>query len=210
MEISQVANNLLCFLLLLISLTIHQWGHAWMADKLGDPNPRKEGRVSLNPMVHIDLFGTIIFPLICIFFPFGLLFGWGKEVPIHSSYFKHKRLGEILAGGAGLIGNFLLCFIASIVLAFLPNYRMIAYSLLELNAALIVFNLFPMPGLDGFLLFKYAFHLSNETIDFMERWGFFILIVLINIPIVRAFIFASMHFIVVSFLQLSYTFMQLI
>jgi len=204
METSQIAKCLLGFFLLLISLTLHQWGHAWMADKLGDPNPRREGRVSLNPIVHIDLFGTIVFPLLCCFLNLGLFFGWGKHVPINSSYFKHKQLGEILVSGAGLIGNLLLCFIASLVLAFLPGYRMIAYALLEINALLIVFNCLPLPGLDSFMLLRYSLRLSDETVDFMERWGFFILIILINIPLVRALLLAFMNFIVVSFLQLSY------
>ncbi len=203
MEISQIAKYLLLFFLLLISLTIHQWGHAWMANKLGDPNPKKEGRVSLNPIIHIDLFGTIIFPLICIFMPLGILFGWGKHVSIDSSYFKHKRLGEILAGSAGLIGNLLLCLVASIVLAFLPNYRMVAYSLLELNAALITFNLLPIPGLDGFMLLRHGFNLSHTTVDFMERWGFFILILLINIPIIHWLLIKLISCIILCFLQLS-------
>lgn len=209
MEISQIAKCLLGFFLLLISLTLHQWGHAWMADKLGDPNPRKEGRVSFNPIVHIDLFGTIIFPLLCCFMNLGVFFGWGKPVPINSSYFKRKQFGEVLVSGAGLIGNFLLCFIASLILAFLPNYRMLAYALLEINALLIAFNCLPLPGLDSFMLLRYGLQLSDETVDFMERWGFFILIILINIPLVRALLLGFMNFIVVSFLQLSYFFMHL-
>lgn len=209
MEISQIARYLLLFFLLLISLTIHEWGHAWMANKLGDPNPKQEGRVSINPIVHIDLLGTIIFPLICIFIPFGIIFGWGKHVSIDSSYFKHKRLGEVLAEGAGLIGNLLLCLIASIVLAFLPNYRMIAYSLLELNAALITFNLLPIPGLDGFMLLRHGFNLSHATVDFMERWGFFILILIINIPIFRWMIIKFIGYIILCFLQLSQYLMAL-
>lgn len=208
METSQIAKCLLGFFLLLISLTLHQWGHAWMADKLGDPNPRREGRVSLNPIVHIDLFGTIVFPLLYCFLSLGLFFGWGKHVPINSSYFKHKQLGEILVSGAGLIGNLLLCFIASLVLAFLPGYRMIAYALLEINALLIVFNCLPLPGLDSFMLLRYGLRLSDETVDFMKRWGFFILIILINIPLVRVLLLAFTNFIVSSFLQSSYFFIQ--
>lgn len=210
METSQIAKCLLGFFLLLISLTLHQWGHAWMADKLGDPNPRREGRVSLNPIVHIDLFGTIIFPLLCCFLSLGVFFGWGKPVPINSLHFKHKQLGEILVSGAGLIGNLLLCFIASLVLAFLPNFRMIAYALLEINALLIAFNCLPLPGLDSFMLLRYGLRLSDETVDFMERWGFFILIILINIPLVRTLLLAFMNFIIASFLQLSYFFMHLL
>ena len=210
MEISQIAKYLLGFFLFLISLTLHQWGHAWMADKLGDPTPRKEGYVSLNPIIHIDLFGTIIFPLLCCFLNLGIFFGWGKSAPIHSSYFKHKQLGEILVGGAGLIGNLLLCFIASLVLAFLPNYRMIAYTLLEINALFIAFNFLPLPGLDSFTLLRYSLRLSDETVNFMEQWSFFILIILINIPIVRTLLLTFMQFIVVSFLQLSYFFLHLV
>ena len=209
METSQIAKCLLGFFLLLISLTLHQWGHAWMADKLGDPNPRREGRVSLNPIVHIDLFGTVIFPLLCCFLNSGVFFGWGKPVPTNSSHFKHKQLGEIFVSGAGLIGNLLLCFISSLMLAFLPSYRMIAYALLEINALLIAFNCLPLPGLDSFMLLRYSLRLSDETVDFMERWGFFILIILINIPIIRALLLTFMNFIVVSFLQLSYFFMHL-
>ena len=209
MEISQIAKYLLYFLLFLISLTLHHWGHAWMADKLGDPNLRRAGRVSLNPIVHIDLFGTIIFPLLCSFLTLGVFLGWGRSIPINSSYFKHKRWGEILVNSAGLIGNLLLCFIASLVLAFLPNYRMIAYELLEINALFIAFNCLPLPGLDSFMLLRYSLRLSDETVEFMERWSFFILIILINIPLVRALLLTFMNFIVVSFLQLSYWFMQL-
>ena len=81
MEISLIAKHLLWFFLLLISLTLHEWGHAFVADKLGDPTPRQEGRVSLNPLVHIDIFGTIIFPLLCIFLSMGVLFGWDDRSP---------------------------------------------------------------------------------------------------------------------------------
>ena len=209
METAQIARCLLEFFLFFISLTLHHWGHAWMADKLGDPNPRREGRVSINPIVHIDLFGTIIFPLLCNFLTLGIIFGWGKPISINSSYFKHKKWGEFLVNIAGPICNLLLCFIASLVLAFLPSYRMIAYALLEINALFIAFNCLPLPGLDSFMLLRYGLRLSDETVEFMERWSFFILIILINIPLVRTLLLVFMNFIVVSFLQLSYLFMQL-
>ena len=203
MEISFIAKNLLWFFLLLISLSIHEWGHAFIADKLGDSTPRKSGRVTLNPFVHADLFGTIIFPLVCIFLSSGILFGWGRPVPIDVRNFKRRELYTILAGSAGILANLLLCLIASLVLAFGQKYYLIGYSLLELNALLIAFNLLPIPGLDGFYLVRYLTKMTDETIDFLSHWGFFILLVLINIPMFRSLLSFFIQKIVVFFIQIS-------
>lgn len=203
MEVSWVARNLLCFFLLLISLTLHEWSHAFVADRLGDPNPRREGRVTLNPMAHADLFGTILFPLLCIFMSTGFLFGWGRPVFIQPSYFKHPRWGSVLAESAGLVANMMLCFVGAMLLSFSHAYVMLAYLLLELNAVLITFNLLPLPGLDGFALVRYVCKISDETVAFLECWGFFILLLLINIPIVRYLLSSVVHHIVALFLSLS-------
>lgn len=204
MEISLIAKHLLWFFLLLISLTLHEWGHAFVADKLGDPTPRQEGRVSLNPLVHIDIFGTIIFPLLCIFLSMGVLFGWGRPVTLHPSYFKKPEWHAALAGSAGLLGNFLLCTIAALVIATDTSYQMLAYSLLELNAILIAINLFPIPGLDGFYFIKYIVKPSNTTISFLENWGFFILLLLINIPIIRLGLSSIANGIISIFIKFSF------
>lgn len=203
MEISFIAKSLLWFFLLLISLSIHEWGHAFVADKLGDPTPRSLGRVTLNPFAHADLFGTIIFPLLCIFMSSGILFGWGRPVPIDPRNFKHPELYTILAGSAGFFGNLLLCFIGSLILAIGPQYHLIGFSLLQLNALLIAFNLLPIPGLDGFYLVHYLTKMSEETVTFLSHWGFFILLVLINIPIFRELLNFFIQKIVVFFLQFS-------
>lgn len=203
MEVSWVARNLLCFFLLLISLTLHEWSHAFVADRLGDPNPRREGRVTLNPMAHADLFGTILFPLLCIFMSTGFLFGWGRPVFIQPSYFKYPRWGSVLAESAGILANMVLCFVGAMLLSFSHAYVMLAYLLLELNAVLITFNLLPLPGLDGFALVRHVCKLSDETVAFLESWGFFILLLLINIPIVRYLLSAVVHHIVAVFLGLS-------
>ena len=114
METVLLAKHLLAFFLLLISLTLHEWAHAWVAYRCGDETPKAAGRVTLNPLAHIDLFGTVLFPLICIFSQSGLLFGWGKVVPMNPRNFD-RRWKFLLAGGAGIFGNLLLCFIASLL-----------------------------------------------------------------------------------------------
>ena len=182
---------------------MHEWGHAFVADKLGDPTPRNAGRVTLNPLGHIDLWGTILFPLICVFMSSGILFGWGKPIPMNVKNFKRPVFYGILATGAGVLGNFLLCLVASFILAFGPNYYLLGYTLLGVNACLIVFNMLPLPGLDGFYAVKYLFRFSDATVDFLERWGFFILIILINVPLFRAILRAVVHQIMSVFITLS-------
>lgn len=203
MEISLIAKNFLWFFLLLISLSIHEWGHAFVADKLGDTTPRSLGRVSLNPFVHADLFGTIIFPLLCIFMSFGIVFGWSRPVPIDPRNFKRPEMYTILTESAGFLGNLLLCLVASFILAFGQKYYLIGYSLLELNALLIAFNLLPIPGLDGFYVVRYLTKMSDATVEFLGRWGFFILLILINVPAFRMLLGFFMHGIVAFFVQVS-------
>ena len=202
METVLLAKHLLAFFLLLISLTLHEWAHAWVAYRCGDETPKAAGRVTLNPLAHIDLFGTVLFPLICIFSQSGLLFGWGKVVPMNPRNFD-RRWKFLLAGGAGIFGNLLLCFIASLLLTVAPNFALIAFGLLQLNAVLIVFNIIPLPGLDGFYLLQSFARLSTETVRFLERWGFLILLFLIQVPLVRMILMITVEGIMNAFIVLS-------
>src|SRR5438067_10186361 len=94
------------FIVLLLSLSIHESAHAWTADRLGDPTARYLGRVSLNPLVHADLFGTIIFPLIGMFS--GLMFGWAKPVPVNVSRLRNPARDHMIVAAAGPISNMML------------------------------------------------------------------------------------------------------
>ena len=109
-------NGVLFFLILVSSLCVHEWAHAWTAWKLGDDTAWHEGRVTLNPLNHIDLVGTVIFPLICIFLLQGVfLFGWAKPVPVNVNRFKNPRLDDFLTTFAGPFSNLLIAIGVAVV-----------------------------------------------------------------------------------------------
>ena len=131
-------------LAILIAITVHEFSHAWMANYLGDPTAKLEGRLSLNPLVHIDPIGFIMLLLVH--------FGWAKPVPYNPNYLKNPRTGSLLIALAGPISNFVLALIFSIPLKYIsPDHFLIDFFLLSvlINIGLMVFNLLPIPPLDG-------------------------------------------------------------
>src|SRR5437660_2025585 len=149
------------FIVLLLSLSIHESAHAWTADTLGDPTARLLGRVSLNPLVHADPIGTLLFPLIAMVSGAPLI-GWAKPVPVSTRYLRDPRRDYVLIAAAGPASNLVLAVIASIVLALLPVTPQhvgeatftvpLAHTLsqlMQLNVLLAVFNMVPIPPLDG-------------------------------------------------------------
>ncbi|MCI4398014.1 MAG: site-2 protease family protein [Acidobacteria bacterium] len=151
-------------LIILLSLSIHESAHAWAANKLGDPTARMLGRVTLNPLPHIDPFGTLLLPAMLALF--GLpVFGWAKPVPIISRNFKHLRRDEALVAAAGPLSNLILATLASVVIvamglatgaqavftqmqeAYTPAWAILQFGVL--NLALAAFNFIPLPPLDG-------------------------------------------------------------
>jgi Zn-dependent protease len=183
---ADIRAGLIMYLILLASLCVHEWAHAWTANRLGDPTARLQGRVTLNPIPHIDLIGTVALPLIMILFPAGFLFGWAKPVPVDLSYFRRPVRDHILVTLAGPGSNVVLCLLAAvaggIAARFVPDLGDLALTFIFINALLAVFNMIPLPPLDGSHLMRYLVGMSDETFIRLSSFSFLILIVLINLP----------------------------
>jgi len=155
------AQVFISFIVLLFSLTVHEMAHAWTADRLGDPTARLLGRVSLNPIVHADPIGTVLFPLLALVSGAPLI-GWAKPVPVSSGRLGNPRRDFILVAAAGPASNLLMAFAAALLLSVLtispkisgetnvsaPVATILSQGL-RLNVLLAVFNMIPIPPLDG-------------------------------------------------------------
>lgn len=162
---------------LLVSITAHEFMHGWTANYLGDPTPKAAGRLTLNPIAHIDLFGTVLLPLALLVL--GLpAFGYAKPVPINPNNFKNFRFGEALTSLAGPFANLVLLLLFAVLYKVLPIkesiFAIFVLNMILINALLMVFNLIPFPPLDGSKVL-YAF-LPYNIIEKLEMYGPFILI----------------------------------
>jgi len=184
-------DGLILYLGLLVLLTFHEFGHAWMAWRCGDDTALSQGRVSLNPLVHIDLIGTVAVPLLLILFaPGGFFVGWAKPVPVNSDNFRNPRSDDIMVTLAGPWMNFLLA-IAIIGLArlglmvHLGSVGVVCLNIARLSLLLCFFNLLPIPPLDGSHVARNLIGISHETYHHIARYGIFILILVLQIPVVQ-------------------------
>jgi Zn-dependent protease len=176
---------ILLIVIVLISITVHEYSHAKAADMLGDPTPRLAGRLTLNPIAHIDPIGFLMFIVIKI--------GWAKPVPINPYNFKDPKKDVIIVGAAGPISNFLMAWVVAILAKTLPISGWAWYSITQsfvfINIALAVFNLLPIPPLDGSRIFTQ--YLPYEWQENLERYGFVILLIVLLFPPIQ-YLFVSL------------------
>jgi Zn-dependent protease len=201
MDEKRIFEALLQLGVLVFSLCLHEFGHAWAADRLGDPTPKMLGRLTIDPRVHVHPIGTILFPLLMIFFPGLPLIGWAKPVPVTAENFLKPRRDMSLVAMAGPFMNILLAAatIGVLCLFYQSHYfgmdegsRVILLKLLMLflliNFYLAVFNLIPIPPLDGGWLLKAALPGKwSYQISRLEPYSLLLFYVLLQFGILNLF-----------------------
>ena len=192
MDPSHIVDGLIFYLELVVLLTFHEFAHAWVASLCGDDTARLQGRLSLNPIVHIDPIGTVALPLIMIFIsPLSrFLVGWAKPVPINLANLRSPVRDDILIALAGPAMNLVLgaVLVGLARVAFFFGYDQVVEGFLQmamLSLLLCFFNLIPIPPLDGSHVMRNFIGMSWDTYMQLSRFGFVGIIIVLNIPGVR-------------------------
>lgn len=177
--------NLYSFIILVIAITVHEFAHAFTADRLGDPTPRSYGRISLNPLRHADPIGTFLLPLLSALTNIPTI-GWAKPVPIDPYNFHHPKRDENIVALAGPSANLFLALLFSLIgrLLHLSNSEFI-YLPVIINLSLMVFNLLPIPPLDGSHVFLNLLppEESYKWQQAFDQYGVILLLILVFLPV---------------------------
>lgn len=170
-------------IVLLFSISLHETAHGFIAYKLGDPTAKEEGRLSLNPLKHLDLIGSLIFPLMTLILTLGKgpIFGWAKPVPVNPYNFRDQRWGQLKSAFAGPAINLLVAIISGLLIRFFlsTSVLLVPAAIIGLiNMTLAIFNLVPIPPLDGsHILLSFFPKLKAES--FFKNYGFILLFLFI-------------------------------
>ncbi|MGA9994679.1 MAG: site-2 protease family protein [Pyrinomonadaceae bacterium] len=201
-----IAQFILYMVALVFSLSLHEAGHAWMSNRFGDDLARLQGRISLNPVVHVDPIGTLLLPAI-VFFTGAPLIGWAKPTPVNPLRWRNKRVANFWVSAAGVICNLFVAIIAGITMRVLFEFGLVGLgltpygglvamangdslvaeggakllsTLFSMNIALAFFNLLPVPPLDGSKILGSILPSSfDSAIEMLERFGPMLLLLLV-------------------------------
>jgi Zn-dependent protease len=187
----RIAIGLTYYVVLLFSLSVHESAHGFIAWRMGDDTALRQGRVTLNPLVHIDLVGTVLIPLLQIFGPGGIpLLGWAKPTPVGAQNFRRLARGHVLVAGAGPASNLVLAVIFTVLLLITVRTGLVSgadelpFLILavgiQMNVALAIFNLVPLPPLDGSWVASWGLprSMASGYDRVVEPYGSWILLIL--------------------------------
>ena len=181
-----------------LALTIHEFSHGWVAYKLGDTTAKYSGRLTLNPLAHIDPIGTVLFPIVLLILSGGrFTFGWAKPIPINFWNLNNPKKDIIWVGLAGPAANIVLAWVLSLMLKIFPSgplFELIRFGVI-INLFFAVFNLIPVPPLDGsrVVMGLLPTDLANQYAS-LERYGFVILILLLMLGIIHTLVIPVVAF----------------
>lgn len=196
-----LAMNLFLYLVIVVSAIFHEFAHGYVAYRLGDPTAKNEGRLTLNPLAHIDIMGTVVMPLIFMMF-FNIFIGWAKPVPYNPNFLSDKKRGVLKVGIAGIATNFCIAVMLGLFLRFYffspialnmfgPLFAQFIALVVYINIFLALFNFIPFPPLDGSKIFENLF--PRQRVYFMRMGIFGVLaamfLAFIILPPIANFIF---------------------
>lgn len=181
----QATNAVFYIAILIMSVVIHEISHGFMAERFGDRTARDAGRLTLNPISHLDLFGSVIIPAL-LYFSSGFVFGWAKPVPYNPENLSDRKWGTVAVAAAGILANLLVAVIFGLLIrfsylfSFPPGFYFITSSIVIINLALALFNTVPIPPLDGSkILFSLLPKSALPLVVFLEQYALIILIVFV-------------------------------
>lgn len=211
MNLHPLASAGICFIVLLCSLALHEFAHAWVAHLRGDPLPRQQGRVTLNPFAHLDPVGSFLIPGVLLFFPlltgaslpFAIL-GWGRPVQVSLPNLKTRSVDDVLITLAGPGMNLFIALVAAVAVGVFqePKFtgpHFLFSMIVVINVSLAVFNLIPVPPLDGSRVLRYLVRMSEETYAVLAANGWIILLVCINLPFFDGFVGGVINWVLTPF-----------
>lgn len=171
-------------IVLIFSAVIHEYMHGWMAERLGDPTAKNLGRLTLNPLKHLDWFGSFLLPLVMIVSNMPFVFGWAKPVPYNPHNLRDRKWGEAKVAVAGAIGNLVIAILFGLVFRLMPLYSLtfngLIASIIYINLVLAIFNLVPIPPLDGSkVLAAFLSPKWQDKLFGLEKYGFIFVILFV-------------------------------